>query len=182
MNENFPHQTVEVLKKKHIDIAQPDIIATTGWTTDELAASIQEHNITDTFSIVSLLIGVNNQYRGSDLDNYREEFEQLLNKAIAFAGNNPERVFVLSIPDWGVTPFADGKDNAKIAGEIDHYNSANKEITANHNCRYIEITESTRTNGTNKDYLAEDGLHPSGLEYAVWANLLADAVEQELKK
>lgn len=182
MQENFPHQTTDLLSKKHFDVAQPVIIATTGWTTDELAASIQEHNITDTFSIVSLLIGVNNQYRGRDLDNYKIEFEQLLNKAIAFAGNKPEHVFVLSIPDWGVTPFAVDRDKVKIAAEIDAYNAAKKEITKNHNCHFIEITESTRANGTLKEYLAEDGLHPSGLEYAVWANLLAEAVEHELKK
>ncbi len=181
-NENFPHQAVDLLKKNKLDVGDPVIIATTGWTTDELAASIREHNINETFSVVSLLIGVNNQYRGRTVENYREEFEQLLNKSIAFADGKPNRVFVLSTPDWGVTPFAEGRDRAKIAQEIDAYNAAEKEMTLAHKCHYIEITESTRQNGKNTTYLAGDGLHPSGKEYAVWADKLAAAVEGELKK
>lgn len=180
--ENFPYQAADILRKKHIDIADPMIIATTGWTTDELAASIMEHNIKETFSVVSLLIGVNNQYRRRDINNYRQEFEQLLNQAVAFAKDKPEHVFVLSIPDWGVTPFAEGKDRVQIAKEIDAYNAAKKEITLAHKCHYIEITESTRENGTRPEYLAGDGLHPSGKEYAVWAERLADAIEKELKQ
>lgn len=180
--ENFPHQATDLLRKKHIDIAEPVIIATTGWTTDELAASISEHNIQETFSVVSLLIGVNNQYRGRSVDNYKEELEQLINRSVAYANGKADHVFVLSIPDWGVTPFAEGKDRHKIAGEIDAYNAAKKEIAKRHGCHYIEITESTRTNGTNADYLAADGLHPSGKEYAVWAEKLADAIEKQLKK
>lgn len=182
MAENFPNQTTALLKKKHMDVADPVIIATTGWTTDELAASIREHNIKDTFSFVSLLIGVNNQYRGRTVENYREEYTQLLNQAIAFAGGQAGHVFVLSIPDWGVTPFAEGKDRAKVAAEIDAYNAAKKEITQSRGCHYIDITPSTRDNGQKKEYLAEDGLHPSGREYAVWAALLADKVAGELKK
>ncbi len=179
---NFPHQAVAMLKKQQVDVGNPVIIATTGWTTDELAASIREHNINETFSFVSLLIGVNNQYRGRTVENYREEYTQLLNKSIGFAGGKPERVFVLSIPDWGVTPFAEGRDRAKIAHEIDAYNAAKKEITLAHKCHYIEITESTRQNGHNPAYLAADGLHPSGKEYAIWAERLAAEVEKELKK
>ena len=181
-NENFPHQTVQLLAKQHLDVGEPVIIATTGWTTDELAASIREHNIHETFSFVSLLIGVNNQYRGRTVENYRQELEQLINQSIAFAGGVPERVFVLSIPDWGVTPFAEGRDRAKVAHEIDAYNAAKKEITLAHKCHYIEITESTRQNGQNPAYLVGDGLHPSGKEYAVWAQRLAAGVQQELKK
>lgn len=181
-NENFPHQAAYLLGKKHVDVAEPVIIATTGWTTDELAASIREHNLHDTFSVVSLLIGVNNQYRGRPVDNYKQELEQLVNQSIAFAGGKASHVFVLSIPDWGVTPFAEGRDREKIAHEIDEYNAAKKEITLAHGCHYIEITESTRHNGTNKEYLADDGLHPSGKEYAVWAGRLADEIEKQLKK
>ena len=158
------------------------IIARTGWTTDELAASIREHNITETFSFVSLLIGVNNQYRGRDVENYKQEFKQLLEQAIVFAKGKPEHVFVISIPDWGVTPFAEGKDKAKVAHEIDAYNNAAKEIVLAHKCHYIEITESTRKNGTDVQYLAGDGLHPSGKEYTVWAERLKDAVMKEFAK
>jgi len=182
LKENFPYQTVELLHKDKVDVADPVIIATTGWTTDELAAGIREHNLHETFSIVTLLIGVNNQYRGRSVDNYKQEYTTLLEQAIAFAKNKPEYVFVLSIPDWGVTPFAEGKDRAHIAKEIDAYNAAKKEITLKHHCHYIDITGSTRENGNKPGYLAEDGLHPSGKEYAVWAEKLSAAIEQELKK
>jgi lysophospholipase L1-like esterase len=180
--ENFPHQAVDLLAKKKMSVTNPVIIATTGWTTDELAASIREHNIHETFSFVSLLIGVNNQYRGRSVENYRQEFEQLLNQSIGFAGGKANHVFVLSIPDWGATPFAEGRDRAKIAHEIDAYNAAKKEITLAHHCHYIEITASTRHNGQNPEYLVSDGLHPSGKEYGIWAERLAAEVEKEFQK
>jgi lysophospholipase L1-like esterase len=171
-----------LLRKEHIDVADPVIIATTGWTTDELAASIREHNIQDKFSFVSLLIGVNNQYRGRPVDNYKQEYAQLLDIAIGYANGEPHKVFVLSIPDWGVTPFAEGKDRSKVAAEIDAYNAACKEISLAHNCHFIEITESTRRNGKNHEYLASDGLHPSTKEYAIWAERMADSVVKILKQ
>ena len=178
--DNFPNKTVSILKENGIDVADPVIIATTGWTTDELATAIREHNINETFSVVSLLIGVNNQYRGRTVENYGEEFLSLLNQAMFFADNQPNRVFVLSIPDWGVTPFAVDRDKAKIAVEIDAYNDACRGITETLHCNYIEITESTRHNGHNPDFLAPDLLHPSGREYAVWANRLADKILEAL--
>ncbi len=178
--DNFPFQTVSLLRDKHLDVADPVIIATTGWTTDELAASIREHNIREAFSFVTLLIGVNNQYRGRSVDNYRQEYMQLLNQAVAFAGGNPDRVFVLSIPDWGVTPFAEGRDRNQIAKEIDEYNTACKEITLARKCHYLDITASTRDNGNKPEYLAADGLHPSGKEYAVWAHRLAEIIQKSL--
>jgi len=182
VHDNFPYQTVALLKKDKIEVADPVIIATTGWTTDELAASIREHNIKEIFSFVSLLIGVNNQYRGRSIDNYKQEYIQLLDHAIAFAGGKAEHVFVLSIPDWGITPFAEGRDRSKIAMEIDAYNAACKEITLAHKCQYIEITASTREHGQDKAYLAGDGLHPSGKEYGIWAERLADMVTKTFKQ
>jgi lysophospholipase L1-like esterase len=181
MKENFPHQTVALLAKENIKVSDPVIIATTGWTTDELAASIREHNLKETFSFVSLLIGVNNQYRGRDIENYKKEFNALLEQSIIFADGHSSRVFVLSIPDWGVTPFADGRDRVKIAKEIDEYNAANKKITEAYKCHYCEITDSTRKNGQSREYLAGDGLHPSAKEYWVWAERLAAMVAKELK-
>lgn len=174
--ENFPHQTVKMLRAMKFDIADPVIIATTGWTTDELTTAIMEHNIRETFSFVTLLIGVNNQYRGRSEANFREEFTQLLTQAVNFAGGVSERVFVLSIPDWGVTPFAEGKDRAQIAVEIDAYNNACKQIAMAAGSHYVEITESTRHNGQTPEYLAADGLHPSGKEYAIWARRLTEQV------
>ena len=181
-HDNFPHQTVKLLGAKKIEVATPVIIATTGWTTDELAASIREHNIMDTFSVVSLLIGVNNQYRGRSVANYREEFLQLLNTSIGFASGKAQRVFVLSIPDWGVTPFGDDRDKNQITKEIDEYNAACKAIAIDHGCHYIEITGSTREHGRDLAYLVADRLHPSGKEYAIWSQRLADAMAAELNK
>ena len=166
---NFPNQTVALLRKQNIELSDPVIIATTGWTTDELLAAIREKALNETFSFVSLLIGVNNQYRGRTVENYQDEFIQLLTQAIHFANGHSDKVFVLSIPDWGVTPFAEGKDRAQIAVEIDAYNAAAKTITLSHKCHFIDITDSTRANGTKEDFLAEDKLHPSAKEYAVWA-------------
>jgi len=176
--DNFPNRTVKLLRQQHIDIADPVIIATTGWTTDELAAAIKERDMKGTFSVVTLLIGVNNQYRHRDVANYKEEFTDLLNQAIHFANGHSTHVFVLSIPDWGVTPFAEGKDRGQIAVEIDAYNHACEQITRAHGCHYIYITDSTRNNGTHPEWLAADGLHPSALEYAVWS----DRLSKEIKK
>ncbi|MBS1586482.1 MAG: SGNH/GDSL hydrolase family protein [Bacteroidetes bacterium] len=181
MHDNFPHQLVKKLKEQKIDVADPVIIAKTGWTTDELATAIREHNVHETFSFVTLLIGVNNQYRGRDLDNYKEEFTQLLTQAIVFANGHTQNVFVVSIPDWGVTPFAEGRDRQKVAHEIDAYNAACRDISLAHKCNFTDITDSTRHNGTNALFLAADGLHPSGKEYEIWATRLVPHVGKALK-
>ena len=181
IHDNFPNQAVQLLRKQHFDVADPVIIATTGWTTDELAASIREHNIHETFSFVTLLIGVNNQYRGRSLENYRQEFVQLLDQAIVFAKGAAGNVFVLSIPDWGATPFAEGRDRHVVAKEIDEYNAACKDITLDHKCQYLDITGSTREHAMVPGFLAGDGLHPSAKEYEVWASRLADLVAATLK-
>lgn len=178
--DNFPHQLVAMLNKDGIATAQPEIIAVTGWTTDELAAAIKEKNITGTYSFVTLLIGVNNQYRGRTVENYEEEYTALLEQAIGFAGGKPERVFVLSIPDWAVTPFAEGRDRPKIAAEIDAYNKAKEAITKSRNCHWLEITQSTREHGTDETYLVDDKLHYSGKEYKVWAERLVEMVKGEM--
>jgi lysophospholipase L1-like esterase len=181
LQENFPFQTARLLRKSGLQLADPVIVAVTGWTTDELATGIREKNLQETFSLVTLLIGVNNQYRGRSLDNYREELTALLDQAVRFANGHPRHVFVLSIPDWGVTPFAEGRDRDQIASEIDAYNAACRELATAHQCHWLDITDSTRANGAVAGYLAADGLHPSGKEYAVWAERLAPAVAAVLK-
>jgi lysophospholipase L1-like esterase len=169
------------LRKQGIELADPLVIARTGWTTDELAEAIREHNLQETFSIVTLLIGVNNQYRGRPLDNYREEFTGLLSQAVVFANGHARHVVVLSIPDWGVTPFAEGRDRRQVAREIDDYNAAAKEIALAHSSGWLDITDSTRQNGRQAEYLAEDGLHPSGKEYGIWAGRLAPLLLKALR-
>ena len=180
--DNFPNQTTCLLRTAGVEVTDPVIIATTGWTTDELAASIREHNILDTFSFVTLLIGVNNQYRGRSVENYEQEFLQLLNTAIAFAAGNAHRVFVLSIPDWGVTPFAADRDREKVANEIDAYNASCRRISLANGCHHLDITDSTRLHGSDGEYLVADELHPSGKEYAIWAERLTAQIKLELIK
>lgn len=174
--DNFPSQTITMIKAEGYNFKPPRIIAKTGWTTDELENGISAANtiepISTYYDFVTLLIGVNNQYRGRSVANYRPEFEELLKKAIKFAGNRASRVVVLSIPDWGVTPFASGRDRAQIATEIDAYNAANKEIAQFYNVHYINITPWTREAATDNSLLASDGLHPSGKEYKRWAEQL----------
>jgi len=179
--ENFPYQTLQLLRKSGIAVQAPEIVAKTGWTTDELMAGIDRTTFEKSYDIVTLLIGVNNQYRGKDPSTYKKEFEQLLNKAIAFAGGKKQHVFVLSIPDWGATPFAASRDRIKIGKEIDLFNSINKKSTDAAGIAYISITEGSREATSNASLVAKDGLHPSGLEYGRWAEKLTDAILQSIR-
>jgi lysophospholipase L1-like esterase len=188
--ENFPSQTVSILNKtddraksRQVDFDNwtTKIIAATGWTTDELDAAIDLEKLTTTFDVVSLLIGVNNQYRGRSVINFKTEFNHLLQQAIQFANNNTKNVFVLSIPDWGVTPFASDRDIKKIAEEIDNYNSVCAATCNNYNVTFIDVTTAQRVDGNNKEFLAPDLLHPSSKEYAKWAGKLANAILKQLQ-
>lgn len=174
--DSFPYQTVQLLRKKGIDIHAPEIVAKTGWTTDELNDHIMQIQLREKYDLVTLLIGVNNQYRGRNWYEFKLEFINLLQKAIVFAGGDPKKVFVLSIPDWGVTPFAKDRDISKIAKEIDQYNDQCRFVAGDMGCNYIDITHSQRADGTNTEFLASDGLHPSGKEYEKWAVLLHSAI------
>lgn len=147
------------------------IIAQTGWTTDELAAAIEQAAPQGAYDLVSLLIGVNNQYRGRDPSQYQLEFRQLLAQAITFAGGEPGRVIVLSIPDWGVTPFAEGRDLVQIAQEIDTFNALNRAEAEQQGAAYIDVTPISRQAAADPALIASDGLHPSGKMYGAWAEL-----------
>jgi lysophospholipase L1-like esterase len=182
--ENFPNQVVSSMLNNAKAFMPARIIAKTGWTTDELEAGIVAANTTEplrtSYDFVSLLIGVNNQYRGRSVDGYKPEFEALLQKAISYAGGKADRVLVLSIPDWGVTPFASGRDRAQIAREIDAYNAANKALALHYKVHYIDITPWTREAATDNSLLAADGLHPSGKEYRRWAERIASFFTSKL--
>ena len=169
----WPAQLARTLRDEGIALGDPDIIAATGWTTDELDAAIDVAQPADDHDLVSLLIGVNNQYRGRSVDEYRHEFSALLERAIGFAGHRSDRVLVLSIPDWGVTRFghASGRDLAAIADELDAYNSAAHDICAMRGVAFVDITPVSRDRGAAPDMLAEDGLHPSAAMYARWTQL-----------
>lgn len=177
--ESFPFQLVTQLKTNNIAVAKPKVIAKTGWTTDELQTAIKAENITQNYDMVTLLIGVNNQYRGYSLATYRKEFKELLNTAIGFAGKNTKRVFVVSIPDWGVTPFGknSGRSIQTIASEIDAFNAIKKEETLAAGVSYTEITLASRNAATDLALVAKDKLHPSGKMYAEWAAKVAVAVK-----
>lgn len=175
--DNFPNQVSKMMSNDSVVFGPARIIARTGWTTAELETGIlfsdREDPLQRNYDVVSLLIGVNNQYRGQPVENYKTEFEELLKKAIRFAGNKPEQVVVLSIPDWGITPFAAGRDSRQIGKEIDAYNAANREIAGRYHIYYIDITPWTREAVSDKSLLAPDGLHPSGKEYKRWAGQVA---------
>ena len=179
-NERWPNQLAELLTENGYSV-EVKIIARTGWTTSELWEGIQNDEITPPYDMVSLLIGVNNQYRGNDIEEYRSEFIFLLNKAIEYAGGDASRVFVLSIPDWGVTPFANGRDAEKIASEIDAFNKVNMQESQNAGIAYIDITPVSREAVNHLELIANDGLHPSGKMYAEWANLALPIALEILK-
>ena len=171
--ERWPVQLGALLRAEGLDVGDPTLIATTEWTTDELSAAIDRANPQGAFNLVSLLIGVNNQYRGRGQDEYREQFAALLQRAIGFAGGNPARVLVLSIPDWGVTPFAARleRDPAAVAADIDAFNAINRAETERPGAHYVDVTPFSREAAHDPSLLADDGLHPSGRMYAEWARL-----------
>lgn len=175
----WPMQLVNLLKNEGIDFNAPEIIARTGWTTAELAQGIIEAEIADkNYDLVSLSIGVNNQYRGVEkgytVELFHKEFEELVIQAISFAGGKPSNVFVLSIPDWGVTTFAKAQnvDAIKIGKEIDSYNDVKKSICHQYNVIYFDITAISREAGDMDGLLADDGLHPSVNMYKKWVDVL----------
>ena len=177
-NERFPVQTRALLLDSIPQIKTPQIIAQTGWTTADLISALQRENLPKNFDIVTLLIGVNNQYQRKSIDVYRNEFTTLLVKAIQFARENKNHVFVLSIPDYSVTPFAANMDKAKIAREIDEYNFISKEVCYQMGVTYLNITPISREAATNPALIAGDGLHPSGAQYARWSALLAPIIKE----
>ena len=168
--ERWPNQLADLLKEKGYS-AEVTIIARTGWTTAELWQGIQAVNPQEPYDLVSLLIGVNNQYRGYDINEYREEFRFLLGKSVEYAGGDANRVVVLSIPDWGVTPFASGRDAVQIASEIDAFNAVNRDEAEKAGVHYVDVTLDSRQAVSDPALIAGDGLHPSGKMYSMWAGL-----------
>jgi lysophospholipase L1-like esterase len=168
-DDRWPMQLARMLRAAGVPVADPRIIARTGWTTDELDAGITAVGVTGSHALVTLLIGVNNQYRGRNADEYRAQFRSLLARAIGFAGGSPARVVVLSIPDWGVMPFAEGRDRGKVGREIDAFNAIAKDEAAKAGAAWVDVTPVSRA--MRDGWAASDGLHPSGAQYAEWAAL-----------
>lgn len=177
----WPVQLAERLKKDSIHIADVDIIAQTGWTTDELMRGIESDDPRNDYDLVTLLIGVNNQYRGRDIHNFREELVELTDMAIRSAGSVADNVIVLSIPDWGVMPFASGKDRDKISADIDAFNSVVKKECNTAGIKFFDITEISRRAAYDPTLIASDGLHPSGKMYGLWVDKIYSLVLEVLK-
>jgi lysophospholipase L1-like esterase len=173
--ERWPVQLAGLLRERGTDVADPQVIARTGWTTDELDAAITSADPRGPFGLVTLLIGVNNQYRGRPVDEYRGQFRALLERAVGFAGGDASRVVVLSIPDWGVSAFAEGRDRATIAAEVDAFNAAARDEVSRRGARWVDVTPISRQDGGDASMFASDGLHPSGRQYAQWTALALPA-------
>jgi lysophospholipase L1-like esterase len=178
----YPVQIADSLKKRGYPMEAPEIIAVTGWTTSDLKAGIKAADPNGPYDLVSLLIGVNNQYRGMDINIYRTEFGELIDQSIRFAGNDPGRVIVLSIPDWGVTRFATDRDKEKIAREIDQYNAINRQITLARGIVWIDVTGISRLAEQDETLIAGDGLHPSGRMYTEWVRVAVPEIVKMLKE
>jgi len=181
LHNSFPYQAMQLLRKAGFHFYAPEIIAKTGWTTSELAEHLLHTHLNEHYDFVTLLIGVNNQYRGLAIEDYLSDFEFLLKKALHFTGNKTERVIIISIPDWGTTPFAADRDSKKIAIEIDAYNAAKKQLCEQYGVYFIDITADQRSTGNDPEYISADKLHPSEKEYAKWASKVGERMMEVLK-
>jgi lysophospholipase L1-like esterase len=182
--QSFPQQLTATLREQGLELADPTIVAVTGWTTDELQQAIAEKQLEQTYDFVTLLIGANNQYRGPARgftpQSYQTGFAGLLQTAIGFAGGHPDHVVVVSIPDWGATPFAAGQERERIAQEIDAYNAINKAESKRLGAHYVDITPLSRQAANNPSLVASDDLHYAGSMYAQWVQSMLPQVEAAL--
>lgn len=178
----WPNALARRLRVEHMKVSDPTIVATTGWTTDELSAAMDRAALAPPYDFVTLSIGVNNQYRGRSADEYRGEFGALLERAIALAGDRPQRVVVVSIPDWGVTRFGreSDRDVAQIARELDAFNAVNRAESQRRGVAWADVTEISRAVGDAPDQLVDDGLHPSGRQYDAWLTTILPQARRAL--
>lgn len=173
--QRWPEQLITELKKRGYTCHAPEIVAVTGWRTDDLAKALEKKDLSGDYTLVSLLIGVNNQYQGRSVDEYRVQFEALLKRAVAYAGDDKSRVFVMSIPDYGYTPFGRERQ-ASISPAIDAFNAVNQNVTRQYGVTYIDITDISRRGLEDPELVAADGLHPSGKMYAQWVASVLRAI------
>jgi lysophospholipase L1-like esterase len=181
-SERWPVQLAAALRAEGVSVDDPQIIARTGWTTDELSAGIDAADPHGPYRLVTLLIGVNNQFRGRDINEFRTQFRGLLKRAVDFAGGMPSRVIVVSIPDWGVTPFAEGRDRGQIGREIDAFNGVCREEAARGGSAFVDITPGSRKAADDATLVADDGLHPSGKMYRQWVEQILPVARQAVGK
>ncbi len=183
LNERWPMQLAARLRDGGIDIDELQIIARTGWTTDELSGAMDAAQFEPPYALVTLLIGVNNQYRERALDEYRKQFRGLLNRAVALAGGEPGHAIAISIPDWGVTPFArgEGRDAQAVAAQIDAFNAIAQTEAAARGAHWVDVTGISR-DPQIRSLLVADGLHPSGAQYSRWVDAIAPVAAEILRR
>lgn len=180
-SQNFPSQLVERLEADlEVEIAL-DIVAVTGWRTDELLTALRQGTPNGSYDFATLLIGVNNQFQGRPILQYEDEFETLLTRTINLVGNVPERVVVISIPDYGFTPFAENLDREEISGEIDTYNLRARTIATNHGVLFVNITDISRRGLEEPELVANDGLHLSAEAYSIFVDRIFPRIIARLK-
>jgi lysophospholipase L1-like esterase len=176
----WPNQLAKLLEAEGIQ-TEVTIIARTGWTVEELWYGIQANPPEGVYDLVTLLIGVNDQYRGYPMTNYREDFRFMLGKAIEYAGGRPDHVVILSIPDWGFTPFAADRATEPISQQIDEFNAINLEETKSAGAHYVDVTIISRMAMDDFELIAGDRLHPSAKMYTMWAEKVLPVVREILK-
>jgi lysophospholipase L1-like esterase len=181
VHQSFPAQVVQQLRKNKTHISAPEIIARTAWTTDELLSAIGEYKFLEHYDFVTILIGVNNQYRGRRIEEYKLELETIFKFALERANKKEDHVIVLSIPDYSVTPFAQKLEPDRISKEIDLYNSVKRALAAQYKIRYIDITEQSKAAYSDESLLAADGLHPSEKVYKIWAEKVVEIISSKMK-
>jgi lysophospholipase L1-like esterase len=181
LNQSFPYQVVQLLRKNDFNFNAPEIIAKTGWTTDELQQGVSQATLLSKYDIVTLLVGVNNQYRGSDVVEYKQQLEELIKKAIELTNGKKEHVIIISIPDYSVTPHAKAMDTEKISKEVEVYNGINKALSIQYKVLYVDITTGSKEAAGDSSLISEDGLHPSAIEYGRWAEKVVDVITSRLK-
>ena len=175
--DRYPAQVVRKLRSDGFYYREPDIIAVTGWTTGDLLHAMPDTVPNPPYHVVSLLIGVNNQYQFRTQSEYRIQFTDLLQRSIRLAGDNPSHVIVLSIPDYSVTPFARGRDGAYIAAQIDSFNAINKEVATSYHTAWLDVTGESRKAAGDPSLIAGDSLHFSGKEYSIWAEMMEPVIK-----
>lgn len=170
--DSFPYQLVQLLRDKNKQVYGPEIVAKTGWTTSELISHLDHIILNNAYDFATLLIGVNNQYRGLTAHEYEVDFEELVQKTVALVNNEAKRAVIISIPDWAKSPFAQGRDTEKIRREISNFNDINRSISVKYRCTYVDITTNSPETTSGRSFFAQDGLHPSAIAYKRWASLL----------
>ena len=181
LDSNFPSQLSTILKNQLNAEVETEIIATSGWRTDNLLDALDYTDTTPPYDLVTLLIGVNNQYQGERFSKYKKEFSELFERSLILANENTERLVIISIPDWGYTPFGQAWDMQKISKEIDEYNAYAQEVADKHGVKFINITDITRRGLEDEDLVASDKLHPSAKAYKLFVERMAPIIISQLK-